>query len=135
MRSIIIRQNSRARLFVPSMPQGAAKRGSMKRTTLLLIAFFLACASLALAHDTKKHILGTVVKVSADSIVVEAKNGKTIEVAIGSATVFLKDGQPAKLQDLMLGDRVVIHATPKGLALEADEVLFAPAPPKAKPKS
>jgi len=107
----------------------------MKRTTLLLLAFFLACASLALAHDTKKHILGTVVKISPDSIVVEAKNGKTFEVAIVPATVFQKDGKPAKLQDLTLGDRVVVHATPKGLALEADEVLFAPAPPKAKPKS
>ncbi len=121
--------------FAPGMPQGAAERGSMKRTTLLLIAVFLACASFALAHDTKKHILGTVAKISADSIVVELKNGKTIEVTIGPATVFLKDGQPAKLQDLTLGDRVVIHATPKGLALEADEVRFAPAPPKTKPKS
>jgi hypothetical protein len=136
MRSIIIiRQNSGAGLFASGMPQGAAKRGPMKRTTLLLIAFFLACASLALAHDTKKHILGTVVKVSADSIVVEAKNGKTIEVAIVPATVFQKDGKPAKLQDLTLGDRVVVHATPKGLALEADEVRFATVPPKAKPKS
>ena len=107
----------------------------MKRTTLLLIAIFLACASLALAHDTKKHILGTVLKISPDSIVVEAKNGKTFEVLIVPSTVFLKDNKPAKLQDLALGDRVVIHATPKGLALEADEVRFAPAPPKTKPKS
>ncbi|MBZ5539683.1 MAG: DUF5666 domain-containing protein [Acidobacteriia bacterium] len=107
----------------------------MKRTTLLLIAISLACASLALAHDTKKHILGTVVKISADSLVVEAKNGKTFEVTIGPATVFLKDGQPAKLQDLALGDRVVVHATPKGLALVAEEVRFATVPPKAKPKS
>ena len=74
-------------------------------------------------------------KISPDSIVVEAKNGKTFEVAIVPATVFLKDDKPAKLQDLTLGDRVVIHATPKGLALEADEVRFAPAPPKTKPKS
>lgn len=108
----------------------------MKRNLVLLCVLLLTTASLALAHDTKKHILGTVAKISADSIVVEAKNGKTIEVTIGPATVFLKDGQPAKLQDLALGDRVVIHATPKGLALEADEVRFAPAPPtKTKPKS
>jgi hypothetical protein len=121
--------------FAPGMPQGAAKRGSMKRTNLLLLILFLACASLALAHDTKKHILGTVLKMSADSLVIAGKNGKTFEVTIGPATVFLKDGQPAKLQDLTLGDRVAVHATPKGLALVAEEVRFATVPPKTKPKS
>ena len=107
----------------------------MKRNLVLLCALLLATASLALAHTEKKHILGTVVKISADSLVVEAKNGKTFEVTIGPATVFLKDGQPAKLQDLTLGDRVVVHATPKGLALLAEEVRFATVPPKTKPKS
>ncbi|MBZ5702791.1 MAG: DUF5666 domain-containing protein [Acidobacteriia bacterium] len=107
----------------------------MKRNLILLCVLLLATASLALAHANKKHILGTVAKINPDSLVVETKNGKTIEVAIGPSTVFLKDDQPAKLQDLALGDRVVIEATPKGLALEADEVRFAPAPPKTKPKS
>jgi hypothetical protein len=107
----------------------------MKRNLILFCVLLLGTASLALAHSNKKHILGTVAKINADSLVIAGKDGKTLEVSIGPATVFLKDGQPAKREDLALGDRVVIHATPKGLALEADEVRFAPAPPKTKPKS
>jgi len=42
--------------------------------------------------------------------------------------------RPAKLGDLAVGDLVVIHATPKGDALEADEVKFSvPAGNKAAP--
>ena len=35
------------------------------------------------------------------------------------------DNKPAKLADLAIGDAVVIHATPKGVSLEADEVKFS----------
>jgi hypothetical protein len=35
------------------------------------------------------------------------------------------EDKPAKLSDLAVGDRVVIHATPKGETLEANEVKFS----------
>jgi hypothetical protein len=45
--------------------------------------------------------------------------------------------KPATLSDLAVGDRVVIHATPKGEILEAAEVRFSAAAATAtsKPKS
>jgi len=36
-----------------------------------------------------------------------------------------RDGKAAKLSDLAVGDRVVIHATPTGETLSADEVRFS----------
>jgi hypothetical protein len=37
------------------------------------------------------------------------------------------DGKPAKFADVAVGQRVVIHATPKGTELIADELKFAAA--------
>jgi hypothetical protein len=42
--------------------------------------------------------------------------------------------KPAKQSDIAVGDLVVIHATPKDNALEADEVKFS-VPRAAKPTS
>lgn len=104
----------------------------MKRFSFLLFAILLVTASAALAHGNKKHVLGTVEKINADSIVVKTSDGKSVDVKLVPATVFLKNSQPSKLQDLAVGDRVVIHATPKGDTLEADEVKFGSPGPSAK---
>lgn len=92
---------------------------------LVLFAIVLAGASSALAHGSKKHLLGSVEKITPDSIVVKDKDGKSVEVKVVPATIFLKNGQPAKFADLSVGNRVVIHARAKDGALEADEVKFA----------
>ena len=92
----------------------------MRRISLFLLVLFaiaLVGATSALAHGTKKHILGSVEKITPDSIVVKDKDGKSVEVKIVPATIFLKNGQPAKLADLAVGGRVVVHATPKDGAL------------------
>ena len=107
----------------------------MRRRILVLFALFLATACIAPAHGTKKHFVGTVEKINADSIVVKSTQGTSVEVKIVRTTGFLKSGQSAKLQDLTVGDRVVIHATPKGDTLEADEVKFGRAPATAKKTS
>jgi hypothetical protein len=106
----------------------------MKRISLgflVLIAIALAGASSASAHGRKKHILGSVEKITPDFIVVKDKDGKSIEAKIVPATIFLKNERPAKLADLSAGDRVVIHATEKDGALEADEVKFGSQPSSA----
>ncbi|MBZ5529265.1 MAG: hypothetical protein LAN71_15370 [Acidobacteriia bacterium] len=110
----------------------------MKRslnTLPALIAVALAAVLLAggaMAHGEKKHLMGKVLLIKADSLVVESKDGKTIEVKISSSTIFLKDEKPARLADLAIGDRVVIHTASKGLDLLAEEVHFS-APPAPKP--
>jgi hypothetical protein len=104
-------------------------------------AFFLAVALLggaAFAHGDKKHVSGTVQKITADSVFVKTADGTAVEVKLVSSTVYVLHvaspagtpanaipDKPAKLSDLVVGDRVLIHATPKGDTLEAAEVRFS----------
>ena len=98
------------------------------RSLLLVLAMALA-ASAVLAHGDKKHVVGTVEKVSADSVTVKTADGKSVEVKLIAATTYVSHSgsvdKPAKLADVHVGDRVVIHATPKGDTLEAAEVRFS----------
>ena len=106
----------------------------------LLVMLALA-ASVTLAHGDKKHVIGTVEKVNADSIVVKTAAGQSVTVKLLPSTIFVwRDGgedRPAKQGELAVGNRVVIHATPRGETLEANEVRFsAPsAAATAKPRS
>lgn len=113
----------------------------MKLRSFAVILSLAILAAAALAHGDKKHVTGTVEKTSADSITVKTADGKSVEVKVVAATTYLlRSGnvdKPAKFSDVAVGDRVVIHATPKGETLEAAEVRFS-APTVAgasKPKS
>ena len=91
-------------------------------TMLLAILFALP----TFAHGDKKHVIGTIEKVSPESVMVKTQDGKSVEVKLASTTMYVnKDGKPAKFVDVAVGQRVVIHATPKGTDLIADEVRFA----------
>jgi hypothetical protein len=80
----------------------------------------------AFAHGDKKHVIGTIEKISPDSVMVKTQDGKSVEVKLATTTIYVnKDGKPAKFADVAVGQRVVIHATPKGADLVADEVRFA----------
>lgn len=120
------------------------------KTRLRMLAFFLAVAVIAggtaFAHGNKVHLNGTVAKITADSVTVKTADGKSVEVKLVASTAYIarsnNEDKPAKAGDLAVGDRVVIHATPKDNALEADEIKFsasgpakAAAPAPAKPKS
>ena len=118
----------------------------MKLRLSLLALLFVLVTGTAFAHGNKVHIRGTVEKISADSVVVKTADGKSVEVKIAASTVFLSrannEDKPAKAGDLVAGDLVVIHATPKDNILEADEIKFSvaaaakratPAPTKPKP--
>ncbi len=115
----------------------------------LLLMF--ACGA-AWAHGDKKHISGTIEKISAGSIFVKTADGTSVEVKLVTSTVYVfhvatkaaaeseaSQDKPAKFADLAVGDRVLIHATPKGDAFEAAEVRFSAAVagsgPANKPKS
>jgi cytochrome bd-type quinol oxidase subunit 2 len=120
-------------------------------TGLLLVL----ATGLAFAHGNKVHVSGTVEKISAESVVVKTRDGKSVEVKLVASTTYLSHvmektakpadlnaDKPAKQSDIAVGDLVVIHATPKDNALEACEVKFSvpgtakPATPAtAKPKS
>lgn len=93
----------------------------------------LAFAMAVFAHGDKVHVTGVIQSVGADSISVKTGDGKNVEVKLAATTVYIlrdgksKEGTPAKATDLAVGQRVVIHATPKNGTLIADEVRFAPA--------
>jgi hypothetical protein len=94
------------------------------RWIMLLLAVLVAVP--AFAHGDKKHVIGTIEKISPESITVKTADGKSVEVKLAATTVYVtKDGKPAKFTDVAAGQRVVIHATPKGADLIADEVKFA----------
>ncbi len=95
------------------------------------LAMIVLTAVGAFAHGNKKHVVGTLEKINTDSVVVKTADGKSVEVKLAAATAYVsridKADKPAKVSDLAVGDRVVIHATPKGETLEADEIKFSPA--------
>src|ERR1700738_3882454 len=117
-------------------------KAPMKTKLYALFVIAALMASVTLAHGDKKHVVGTLEKVNADSVVVKTAAGKSVEVKLVHSTMYVSrvgsEDKPAQLSDLAVGDRVVIHATPKGETLEANEVKFsAPAhsAAAAKPKS
>jgi hypothetical protein len=129
----------------------------MKLRIAALFLMLAVAGSVAFAHGDKKHVSGIVEKITADSVLVKTADGKSVEVKLVSSTVYVlhvvnssaagtngtgaraNQDKPAKLSDLAVGDRVLIHATPKGETLEAAEVRFsAPGAASAtanKPKS
>jgi hypothetical protein len=100
----------------------------MKLPSIILLLAVLTALP-AFAHGDKKHIIGTIEKISADSVAVKTADGKSVQVKLAATTVYVtKEGKPGKFTDVAVGQRVVIHATPKGTELIADEVKFAVAP-------
>jgi len=109
----------------------------MKLSASLLALLFVFVAGNAFAHGEKIHVSGTVEKISAESMLVKTRDGKSVEVKLVASTVYishadLSEDKPAKLSEIAVGNLVVIHATSKNNALEADEIKFSvPASPKA----
>jgi Domain of unknown function (DUF5666) len=103
----------------------------MKARTLILIVCLALAAVAAMAHGGEEHIMGTVTKVTDKSITVKTTAKEPVTVNVVAATKFIRGKAPAKITDLRVGDRVVIHAT-EGAdeKLVADTVEFAAA---AKP--
>jgi hypothetical protein len=105
------------------------KTNSITTQIYVLLAIFALAGSMTLAHGDKKHVIGTVEKVNADSVVVKTAVGQSVEVKLIASTMYVSRvgnaDKPAKQADLAVGDRVVIHATPRGETLEANEVRFS----------
>ena len=100
----------------------------MKLCSIALLMVF-ALAVPALAHGDKKHVVGTVEKLSAEAVMVKTKEGKSVEVKLAPTTTYVtSDDKPAKFADLAVGQRVVIHADSKGADLIAATVKFATGP-------
>jgi hypothetical protein len=99
-----------------------------RRFFTTLLAFFLVAVTLS-AHGDKKHVIGTIEKINSGSVTVKTRDGKLVQVKLVPSTTYIARvdtaDKPAALTDLAVGENVVIHATPKGADLEADEVRFS----------
>ena len=101
----------------------------MRTRILILIACVSLIATVALAHGGEEHVIGVVSKVAPDSITVKTTATKMVTVAVAPETKFIKSKAAAKVSDLNVGDRVVIHAKePTEGKLVADTVEFGAAP-------
>jgi len=106
----------------------------MKVRLLVLCVCISLAAATAFAHGGEEHVIGTVAKVTSGSITVKTTANKMVTVGVVPDTTFTKANSAAKLADLAIGDRVVIHAKePTEGTLVADTVEFASAPPKVTP--
>jgi hypothetical protein len=104
----------------------------MKARALILIACISLITAAALAHGDEQHVIGTVASVAKDSITVKTAANALVSVAVVPQTTFSKNKSAAKLSDLNVGDRIVIHAKePSEGKLVADTVQFST--PATKP--
>src|SRR6202051_1101964 len=99
-----------------------------RRFITLLLAFLFVAITLS-AHGDKKNVKCTIEKLKSGSVTVKTRDGKSVQVKLVPSTTYVARvataDKPAALSDLAVGENVVIHATPKGDDLEADEVRFS----------
>jgi hypothetical protein len=99
-----------------------------RRFCTVLLSFLFVAITLS-AHGDKKHVIGTIAKLNPGSVTVKTRDGKLVQVKLVPSTTYVARvataDKPASLTDLAVGENVVIHATPKGDDLEADEVRFS----------
>lgn len=108
----------------------------MKVRAFVLIACLSLIAAAAFAHGDEQHVIGTVASVAKDSITVKTTANALVTVSVVPQTTFSKNKVTAKLSDLSVGDRVVIHAKePSEGKLVADTVQFGPPAAKSAPSS
>lgn len=93
----------------------------MKRAILAVWAV-LILATMVWAHGDEQHVMGLVTKIDGTSISVKTTEGSVKTVMVMPETKFVRAGSTAKLGDLKVGDRVVIHAKAMGDMLHATEV-------------
>jgi len=98
----------------------------MKRIVLLVVLLVFAARS-AYAHGKEEHVMGTVTAVTASTITVQIKDKDPVIVYTTAETKYEKSGAVASMQDLQVGDRVVIHAARIKDQLVAKEVHFGAA--------
>jgi carbonic anhydrase/acetyltransferase-like protein (isoleucine patch superfamily) len=80
------------------------------KSRLCVLFAMLFVTTLALAHGNYQHVMGTLTKISENSITVQTTTNDIVEVTISPETKFSKGDAAVTGQDMRVGDRVVIHA-------------------------
>jgi hypothetical protein len=103
------------------------------RKGAFVLALFLLVASIqvAFAHGGAEHVMGTVSKVSAQSVTVHTTDNKDVQVGLNAKTAYTRDKKKAAATDMKIGDRVMIEAKEVDEKLVADSVELGAAASKA----
>jgi hypothetical protein len=75
-----------------------------------VIAVGILVARPVLAHGGHDHIMGVVTAVDAASVTVQNGEKAAVKIVLDEHTKYEKDGKPATLKDVVVGQRAVIHA-------------------------
>lgn len=93
----------------------------------LFAIIFLFTATMASAHGTGQHVLGTVTAIDQKHLEIKTTKGATVDVQINKQTRFKEKGNPKGTSLPAVGDRVVVEATKDNKILTATEVHFSAA--------
>lgn len=72
----------------------------------------------------EQHIQGTVTATTSNTVTVETQNG-TFTYAVNATSEIVRDGQPASLSAIQVGDPVLVHVFPSASGEMLVERLFA----------
>ncbi len=97
-----------------------------RSTSWLVLATALLTSS-AQAHEGGTHSRGTVKEITAERIVLATPEGKTVTIAMEPETRIVRGDHAIRPSEVRLGERAVVHASPRGGKLEATEVMVAAA--------
>jgi hypothetical protein len=100
------------------------------KAVVLFLGLAIFLVNAVFAHEGGKHFMGQVKSVDPVSLTILTTSKDTVTLKLLPTTKFVKSKQPASVQDLKTGDRVVIHAKQNGEAWEAEEVDFGASPQK-----
>jgi hypothetical protein len=98
----------------------------MKSTALISLFVLLTLTIAVHADGVEQNVIGIVTAISPTTITVETigKVRQSVTVTVLPATGFIKDGVPASLKELTVGDHVVASVAPKDNRLEAVKIVF-----------
>ena len=105
--------------------------GLRKGAFVLALFLLLVNVRTAFAHGGAEHVMGTVSTVSAQSVTVETKDKKVVEVGLNSKTTYTRNDKKVAPSDVKVGDRVMIEAKEVNEKLVADSVKLGVAASKS----
>jgi hypothetical protein len=101
----------------------------MRRAAIVAALLVALPGVSALAHEAGARGIGVVERVDAGRIVLKARDGHSLAYAVTPETRFVRAGKPVGREQVEVGERAVVHATPAGEGMRATEVRLGKAPP------
>jgi hypothetical protein len=93
----------------------------------MFLALVAALAAVpARAHEKGDRAMGVVERVTAEEIVIKASDGHSVAFAVTQETRFFRGDEPARPEDVRVGQRAVVQGKRSGERIDAMRVKLAP---------